>query len=83
MIMIRIDTNLFTSPFKAMIVSLFPVVSTVSKVIRTVITGRVSHESMLKRFISFLVPLKVSNHLFLFHKYTRITIQAVKVLSII
>ena len=64
-----------------MIMSLFVIVwaSTVSVV--AVVTRRITHETVLEGLVAFLVPFKVPNHFFLLYKNTRMTIQAMEMLS--
>lgn len=64
-----------------MIMRLLAIVTASLISVGTVITGRVPHETVLQAFISFFVPLEVSDHLFFLHKNSRVTVETVKMLS--
>lgn len=68
--------------FDAMIVSLLAVVRAVGVAVVAVVARRVTHETVLQRFIALLVPLEMADHLLLLDEHSILTVQAVKVLPI-
>jgi len=64
----------------AMIMSLFSIVRTGSTgvLFRAIVRRRVSHETVLQRFVSFLMPLEVPDHFLLFHKHPTAAVQTMK-----
>lgn len=64
-----------------MVMRLFPVVRATAVPIGTIVTGRIAHKPMGQRFVSFLVPFKMTDHFLLLDKDTRMAIEAVEVLS--
>lgn len=63
-----------------MVVRLLAVVTTVVVAVTAVVTGRVSHEAVLKWLITLLVPLEVSDHLLLLDEHSGVAVQAMEVL---
>lgn len=63
-----------------MIVRLFAVVGAARVPVRAIIHRGIAHEAVLKRFVAFLVPFEVSDHLLLLDKDAAVAIQTVEVL---
>ena len=61
-----------------MIVCLFAIVRTAAVSVVAVIARRITHESVLKWLVAFLVPLKVTDHFLFFDKNPRVAIEAVE-----
>jgi len=49
--------------------------------VRTVVTGRVSHETVLQALIPLFVPFEVSDHFFFLDEHSRIAVKTMEVLS--
>lgn len=63
-----------------MIVGLFAIVRTAAIAVVAVVTRRVAHEAVLQRLVALLVPLEVTDHLFLLDENPRVAIEAMEVL---
>jgi len=63
-----------------MIMCLLAVVTASLISVRTVVTRRVSHETMLQALIPLFVPLEVSDHFFFLDEHSRIAVKTMKVL---
>lgn len=66
----------------AVIVGLLSIVrtGTAGMLLRAIVRRRVSHETVLQRFIPLLVPLEVPDHFLLLHEYSAAAVQTMKVL---
>lgn len=64
-----------------MVVGLFAVVTASLVPVRTVVAGRVPHETVLQALVSLLVPLEVPDHLLFLHEHSRVAVETVEVLS--
>jgi len=60
---------------------LLAVVTTSLISVRTVVTRRVSHETVLQALIPLFVPLEVSDHFFFLDEHSRIAVKTMEVLS--
>lgn len=76
----RRNINLITAFFNTMIMRLLLVVGAICISIRAVVQRTVTHETVLERFVSFLVPLEVPYHFLFFYEDARVAIQTVEVL---
>lgn len=66
--------DLIAALLDAVIVRLFFVVRAIRVAIAAIIQRTVTHKAMLEGFIAFFMPLKMTDHLFLFNEYTGITV---------
>lgn len=68
------------SHLDAMIMGLFAIVTASLISVRTVVAGRVPHETVLQALVSLFVPLEVSDHLFLLHEHSRVAVETMEML---
>lgn len=65
----------------AVIMRLLSVMTTSLVSVRTVVTRRVPHETVLQALVPLFMPLEVSDHFFFLHKHSRVAVKTVEMLS--
>lgn len=65
-----------------MVMRLFAVVTASLISVRTVVAGRIPHETVLQALVPLFVPLEVSDHLFFLHEHSGIAVQTMEMLSV-
>lgn len=66
-----------------MVMSLLSIMRTIREFIGAIIARRVSHEAMLQRFITFLVPFEVPYHLLLLDKDATVAVHTMEVFAVV
>jgi len=72
----------FISHLDAMIMGLFAIVTASLISVRTVVAGRVPHETVLQALVSLFVPLEVSDHLLFLHEHPRVAVETMEMLPV-
>lgn len=65
--------NFITIGLQAMVMRLLPIMRTIKKLWRTIITGRKSQKPVRQTIVTFFMPLKVSTYFFFFTKHFALT----------
>lgn len=64
-----------------MIVCLLAIVTTTLVSVRTVVAGRIPHETVLQTLVSLLVPFEMSDHFLFLHEHPRVAVETMEMLS--